>query len=68
MAALHDLNLAAEFCDWLVLIREGRVLADGPPADILARPEIGQTYRVETALERTRRGSLYVDARLEETA
>lgn len=66
MAALHDLNLAAEFCDRLILIRNGRVVADGPPTEILALSEISETYRVETALEHTRRGSLYVDAKLPE--
>lgn len=64
MAALHDLNLAAKFCDRLVLIRKGRLLADGAPADILSLPAIGETYRVQTDLERTRRGDLFVDARL----
>jgi iron complex transport system ATP-binding protein len=64
LAALHDLNLAAEFCDRLVLIREGQILADGGPEDILAMEEIGETYRVKTSLETTRRGSFYVDARL----
>lgn len=64
MAALHDLNLAAEFCDRLILIREGRIVADGTPEAILSLPQIGETYRVRTALERTARGSLYVDARL----
>jgi len=64
MAALHDLNLAAKFCDRLVLLREGVILADGVPEDILALPDIGETYRVVTQLERTRRGALYVDARL----
>lgn len=64
MAALHDLNLAAKFCDRLVLLREGVILADGTPDHILALPEIGQTYCVETDLERTTRGALYVDARL----
>jgi iron complex transport system ATP-binding protein len=64
MAALHDLNLAAEFCDRLILIREGRIVADGTPETILSLPEIGETYRVRTALERTARGSVYVDARL----
>ncbi|KMW59946.1 ABC transporter related [Candidatus Rhodobacter oscarellae] len=64
MAALHDLNLAAKFCDRLVLLRDGVILADGPPHEILALPEIGETYRVETDLERTGRGALYVDARL----
>jgi iron complex transport system ATP-binding protein len=64
MAALHDLNLAAKFCDRLVLLRSGDILADGAPEDILALPEIGQTYRVETDLEHTKRGALFVDARL----
>lgn len=64
MAALHDLNLAAKFCDRLVLLRKGNILADGVPEQILALPEIGETYRVETDLEYTRRGALYVDARL----
>ncbi|MCV6584008.1 MAG: ABC transporter ATP-binding protein [Marinibacterium sp.] len=64
MAALHDLNLAAKFCDRLVLLRQGVLLADGAPEQILGLPEIGETYRVETDLERTARGALYVDARL----
>lgn len=64
MAALHDLNLAAKFCDRLVLLRDGKILADGLPADILSLPVIGETYRVETDLEKTQRGALYVDARL----
>ncbi|MEP3638914.1 MAG: ABC transporter ATP-binding protein [Paracoccaceae bacterium] len=64
MAALHDLNLAAKFCDRLVLLRDGVILADGRPDEILALPAIGETYRVETDLERTGRGALYVDARL----
>lgn len=64
MAALHDLNLAAQFCDRLVLVNEGRILADGPPDRVLALSEIGETYRVRTSLETTRRGSLFVDATL----
>ncbi|WP_107497461.1 ABC transporter ATP-binding protein [Thalassobius sp. I31.1] len=64
MAALHDLNLAAKFCDRLVLLRDGRILADGAPEDILALSEIGETYGVATDLEYTKRGDLYVDARL----
>lgn len=64
MAALHDLNLAAKFCDRLILLRNGHILADGIPSDILSLPDIGETYRVETQLEQTSRGEFYVDARL----
>ena len=64
MAALHDLNLAAEFCDWLILVNNGRILAEGAPEEVLALPQISETYRIEASLETTRRGSLYVDASL----
>lgn len=38
VAVLHDLNLAAQFCDALVVIAEGRVVAAGPPATVLTDP------------------------------
>lgn len=65
MAALHDLNLAAKFCDRLILINQGRILADGTPGEVLGLREIGETYRVNTSLETTRKGSLFVDATLD---
>lgn len=39
VVVLHDLNLAAQFCQRLVLLAGGGVLADGAPAEVL-RPEI----------------------------
>lgn len=68
IAALHDLNLAAQFCDRLILIREGRVIADGAPKDVLALDEIGETYKVATHLNHTERGSLFVEAQLLEAS
>jgi len=46
LLATHDLNLAAALCDRLVLMREGRVLAQGPTTDVLTAPMVRQIYGV----------------------
>jgi len=45
--ATHDLNLAASLCDSLVLLREGRVLADGTTSDVLTAAMVRRLYDVE---------------------
>ena len=45
--ATHDLNLAASLCDTLVLLRDGRVLAQGPTRDVLTPATVHQLYGVD---------------------
>ncbi|NDJ78461.1 MAG: heme ABC transporter ATP-binding protein [Chloroflexi bacterium] len=47
VAAIHDLELAARFCDRLVLLHQGTVLAQGAPADVLTAAHIRAAYGVE---------------------
>jgi iron complex transport system ATP-binding protein len=42
--ALHDLALAARFCDRLVLLAGGRVLKVGPPAEVLQADTLRTAY------------------------
>ena len=44
VAALHDLNLAAQYCDRLVLISNGRIYAEGTPGEVINADNIGQVY------------------------
>jgi len=43
----HDLNLAASLCRRLILMRDGRVLASGPTADVLTPANVRALYDVE---------------------
>jgi iron complex transport system ATP-binding protein len=44
VAAMHDLTLAAQYADRMVLLDVGRVVADGSPAEVLTQRVIAQHY------------------------
>jgi len=52
IAVLHDLGLAAHFFPRLILLEHGRLVADGPPADVLSDARIRDVFGVEPALVR----------------
>ena len=45
--ALHDLNLAATFCDRIMVLQAGAVVACGTPAEVLTPPLLREVFRVE---------------------
>ena len=40
----HDLNTASQFCDELVLLREGRAVKHGPPVHVMQEDLLADTY------------------------
>jgi len=44
VAVLHDLNLAAQACSRLVALSQGRVVAEGPPAEVLTAERVEQVW------------------------
>jgi iron complex transport system ATP-binding protein len=44
VSAMHDLTLAAQFCDRLVLLSDRQVAADGPPREVLSASLISHHY------------------------
>jgi len=47
----HDLNLAASICRELILMRDGRVLAAGPTAEVLTPDNVKRLYDVEADVQ-----------------
>ncbi|MGH1416614.1 MAG: ABC transporter ATP-binding protein [Pelagimonas sp.] len=62
IVALHDLNLAARFADHLLLVGQGRILAQGAPNDVLRSSAISDTYGVEIEISTGPREDLLVHA------
>jgi len=46
VAVFHDLSLAARYADRLLVLHRGRLVADGPPAEVLAEALIARVFRM----------------------
>ena len=52
VAVLHDMTLASHFFDRMVLINEGRLVADGPASEVLSASRIREVFGVDPKLVR----------------
>jgi iron complex transport system ATP-binding protein len=50
VAAIHDLDLAARYCDELVLVAEGRVVDSGRPEDVLTPAAVKDAFDARVAV------------------
>ncbi|KPN30916.1 cobalamin import ATP-binding protein BtuD [Halolamina pelagica] len=50
IAAIHDLDTAARYCDRIVVVADGGVVADGPPASVLTGSTIGHAFDVDAVV------------------
>lgn len=60
VAVLHDLTLAARYCDRLLLLSRGRLIADGPPAEVLTADRLARVYGIGARIEESANGLLIV--------
>lgn len=54
IVAIHDLNLAARFCDVIAVLSEGRLVASGTPAEILTEELIADVFAVRAHVSASR--------------
>ncbi len=60
LLVIHDLSLAARFADRIIVLHEGRVAADGAPADVLTPALLRDVYGIEAFIGRSPEGGLLV--------
>jgi iron complex transport system ATP-binding protein len=66
IAVIHDLNLAAYYCDRLCLIRDGDLISIGTPEEVLTPNNIKATYNIDVdVINNNVTNSLYVIPLLE---
>jgi iron complex transport system ATP-binding protein len=50
LAAVHDLNLAAQYCDRIALIYRGRIHAEGTPREVITEINVRQVYGADNCV------------------
>jgi len=60
LAVLHDLALAARWADRIAVLHQGRLYAEGPPAEVVTPAMLAEVYGVEARVERCSKGALTV--------
>ncbi len=58
---LHDLNLATEYCDKLILLNNGRIVAYGNPEEIITKKNIKSVYKIDVLIRKNQiSNSIYI--------
>ena len=60
ISAIHDLNIAAMFCDKIYVLKEGRVHAYGTPKKVLTKELIREVYEVESEIVQDQNGRYHI--------
>jgi iron complex transport system ATP-binding protein len=50
LIALHDLNLATQYCDRLILMKKGQIYAEGTPQEVITSANIREVYGAGSAV------------------
>lgn len=60
VAAIHDLNLAAAYCDKLYVMRDGQIVCEGSPEEVLTKELIKDVYSIDIEIVRDSRGRMHI--------
>ena len=52
IAVTHDINLAAHYCDRIILLKDGRIEAAGPVEDVITEEHIRKAYETKILVDR----------------
>jgi len=60
LAALHDLSLAAQYCDTIYILNKGKIDSFGSPQNIINREMVRRIYRVDCKITEDRQAGMSI--------
>lgn len=60
VAAIHDLNIAAAYCNRIYVLEQGKIIAAGSPKQVLTTDFLQDHYQVNTEIIEDRKGKMHI--------
>lgn len=60
LSAIHDLNIALMYCDMIYVVKDGQLIAQGVPEQVLTQRLIQEVYQVDAEILRDRFGMAHI--------
>ena len=60
ISAIHDLNIAAMYCDRLFVMKDGHIVGFGTPEEMLTQKRIKEIYEVDAEVIKDSQGHLHI--------
>ena len=49
--SMHDMNMAMQYCDYLIALKDGRIFTSGTPKEVLTRDNLRQLFQVNAIVD-----------------
>lgn len=56
LSVFHELNLASKFCDYIYVLKDGRIVSVGKPEEVFTKDLMAEVFRVDTEIISTEEG------------
>lgn len=59
-SSIHDMNIAMQYCDYIIALKKGQVVSVGTPEDVLTDNLLNDLFRVRAEIQRLQNGKPYI--------
>lgn len=60
ISAIHDMNIAAAFCDKIYVLKDGHIVDYGTPREVLTRKLLKEIYEVNSEIVEDSKGQMHI--------
>ncbi|MDO4602246.1 MAG: ABC transporter ATP-binding protein [Eubacteriales bacterium] len=59
-SSIHDMNIAMQYCDYIIALKKGEVVSVGTPEEVLTSQMLSDLFRVRAEIQKQQTGQTYI--------